>query len=47
MEVIKCVRCGKEVTINISNAKDSEGEVFDCPNCGLRFRYAPQRNRKS
>ena len=47
MELVKCVRCGKEVTIDISNAKDSEGEVFDCPNGCLCFRYAPQKNRES
>lgn len=40
MERVKCVRCGAEVEINIAHAKDEEGEVFGCPNCGLDFRYA-------
>lgn len=39
MERVKCVRCGSEVEINISNAMDEEGEVFKCPNCGFKFRY--------
>ena len=40
MEKVNCVRCGHEVVIDIAKAKDSEGEVFECPNCGLDFRYA-------
>ena len=46
MEKVKCVKCGSEVTIDISKAKDSEGEVFECPNCGLRFRYAPPKTKR-
>lgn len=39
MEKVKCVKCGSEVTIDLSKAEDSEGEVFKCPNCGQKFRY--------
>ena len=46
MEKVKCVRCGNEVEINIAHAKDEEGEVFECPTCGLRFRYAPPKTKK-
>ena len=40
MKTIKCVKCGHDVVINISNAIDENGEVFVCPNCGQKFRYA-------
>ena len=46
MEKVKCVRCGGEVTIDIAQAKDEEGEVFECPTCGLNFRYAPPKIKK-
>jgi DNA-directed RNA polymerase subunit RPC12/RpoP len=39
MEKVKCIKCGEEVTINIANAQDENGEVFVCPNCGQVFRY--------
>lgn len=39
MKTIKCVKCGYDVVINISNAIDENGEVFVCPNCGQKFRY--------
>lgn len=39
MDKVKCVRCGQEVIIDIAKAKDSEGEVFECPYCSLKFRY--------
>jgi len=39
MEKVSCVRCNHEVVIDIAKAIDSEGEVFECPNCGLNFRY--------
>lgn len=39
MKKVKCINCNNEVEINIANAIDSEGEVFECPNCGQKFRY--------
>lgn len=38
---IKCPKCKTEVEINISKAVDENGEVFMCPNCKNKFRYAP------
>lgn len=40
MDKIKCVKCGRETEINISNAIDADGEVFKCNHCGYPFRYA-------
>ena len=40
MTKVNCVQCGNEVEINIANAHDEEGEVFECPHCGLIFRYS-------
>lgn len=40
MDKIKCVKCGRENEINISNAIDADGEVFKCNHCGYPFRYA-------
>ena len=42
MKQVKCVNCGKDVTIDIAKAVDEEGEVFICPNCGLKFRYVDE-----
>lgn len=39
MEYVKCVKCGKETEINISDAIDADGEVFKCQHCGYPFRY--------
>lgn len=39
MEKVKCIKCGEDVTINIANAQDEDGEVFRCPNCGQVFRF--------
>lgn len=39
MEKVKCIKCGEDVTINIANAQDEDGEVFVCPNCGQVFRF--------
>lgn len=40
MTIIKCVHCGSDVEINIAKAIDEDGEVFKCPHCGRKFRYA-------
>lgn len=40
MDKVKCINCGYDVEINIANACDENGEVFECPNCGFKFRYA-------
>jgi uncharacterized protein YbaR (Trm112 family) len=39
MVIIKCPKCQHDVEINIANAIDENGEVFLCPNCGMKFRY--------
>lgn len=39
MEIIKCPKCKCDVEINIANAKDEDGEVFECPHCKWQFRY--------
>lgn len=41
MEYVKCPKCKEETEIDISNAIDEEGEVFNCQHCGYPFRYAP------
>ena len=41
MKYIKCPKCQQEVEINITKAVDENGEVFLCPNCKNKFRYAP------
>ena len=40
MEIIKCPKCKCDVEINIAKAKDEDGEVFECPQCKWKFRYA-------
>lgn len=39
MGKIKCVKCGKETEIDISNALDENGEVFKCEHCGYPFMH--------
>lgn len=39
MKVIRCPKCGKEVTLNISNSISDDGEVFRCNHCNWPFRY--------
>lgn len=41
MEKLKCPKYQQEVKINISDAIDEVGEIFMCPNCKNKFRYAP------
>lgn len=41
MNIIRCPKCSSAVPINIVNAKDEHGEVFECPRCKFLFRYAP------
>ena len=41
MKKIKCPKCQQEVGIDIAKAIDENGEVFMCPNCKNKFRYAP------
>ena len=37
--IIKCPKCKKEIKINIANAIDEDGELYDCSYCGYTFRY--------
>lgn len=39
MTIVKCVNCGGDVKLDLSQAQDENGEVFKCPHCGLKFRY--------
>jgi len=39
MIIINCPKCGNKVKINISNAIDEFGEVYNCPTCHYMFRY--------
>ena len=39
MITINCPFCEKEVTLNIANAYDENGEIFRCPHCEEKFRY--------
>ena len=39
MITINCPKCEKEVLIDIKNALDEHGEVYQCPNCKSKFRY--------
>ena len=41
MTIVKCPKCRTDVEINISKAVDEHAEVFECPNCGYHFRFAP------
>jgi len=41
MIIVKCPKCDSDVEINISRAVDEDGEVFKCPKCSCKFRYAP------
>lgn len=41
MTIIKCPKCHAALQINISDAVDSEAEVFRCPKCNYYIRYAP------
>lgn len=38
--VINCPKCKEPTEFRISDAQDSEGEVFKCLYCGYKFRYA-------
>lgn len=39
MKIVNCPKCGNEVIINIANAIDEHGEVYNCQSCGFYFRY--------
>jgi len=39
MDVIKCPKCHKDVTLDITKSISDDGEVFKCPHCGWKFRY--------
>ena len=41
MTTVKCPKCKTDVEIDISKAVDEYSEVFLCPNCKYKFRYAP------
>ena len=38
---VPCPKCSHSVDIDIKKAVDEHGEVFICPNCKFKFRYAP------
>ena len=40
MKTINCPKCNFPVEINIVSAVDEQGEVFVCPKCGYKFRFA-------
>ena len=42
MKTIKCPKCGKEFTINISHSISSDGEIFLCPHCKWKVRYVEE-----
>ena len=42
MTIIKCPKCNAALQINIANAIDENGEVFECPKCGYAIRYTPK-----
>lgn len=39
MIIIKCPKCTKELSLNISNSVSDDGEVFLCKYCKYPFRY--------
>ena len=39
MKKITCPKCGKEISISLTNALDENGEVFRCPHCKWPVRY--------
>ena len=41
MNIVKCPKCKSDVEIDIVNAVDESAEVFRCPKCKYKFRYAP------
>ena len=41
MNIINCPKCKKEISIDISKSISDDGEVFVCPECKYKFRYAP------
>jgi uncharacterized protein YbaR (Trm112 family) len=40
MEIVKCPKCHNDVELDISKACDEDAEVFVCPHCKWKFRYA-------
>lgn len=39
LPVVKCPKCGGDVTIDIAHAVDELGEIHRCKNCGYELRY--------
>jgi len=37
MEKIECVKCGKDIELDVSKALDENGEIYVCPHCGQKF----------
>ena len=37
MEKIECVKCGKDIELDVSKALDESGEIYVCPHCGQKF----------
>jgi uncharacterized protein YbaR (Trm112 family) len=42
MDIVKCPKCKKPVTINIANSVTEDGEVYMCPHCKFEFRYVKE-----
>ena len=38
-KIINCPKCHKPTSINLSNAVDIDGEVFECEHCKYLFRF--------
>ena len=43
MITIKCPKCDKDTSFNLSSSVSEDGEVYMCEHCGYLFRYANER----
>lgn len=39
MTKVKCIKCEKDIELDVSKALDENGEVFVCQHCGQKFMY--------
>lgn len=39
MRIVRCPKCGKDVTIDVSKSVDENGEIYRCDACGMKFEY--------
>jgi predicted RNA-binding Zn-ribbon protein involved in translation (DUF1610 family) len=37
---MNCPKCKEEVPLDVWKAIDEDGEVYLCPHCGWKFRFA-------